>query len=91
MQIDRAAVIAAIEGLRPTGLTLTKGVGLYATITIEKVLAAINTLPANDARIDAGDAMKVVCLGYLYAHECSDEVLRAIQALDTATIVGYVA
>jgi hypothetical protein len=101
MQVDLDAVIAAIEGLRPTGLTLTKGVGLYATVTIEKVLAEIRAIPTSNARIEAGDAMKVACVEFLKGCEAKAtemgyegvagfyrDTVTEIEALDTAAIVG---
>jgi hypothetical protein len=83
MQIDRDAVIAAIEGEFRRPMTAAR-----QNPRLCDVVSAIHALPASNARIEAGEAMKVACLGYLYAHECSDEILRAIQSLNTADIVG---
>jgi hypothetical protein len=100
MQVDLDAVIAAIEGER-----LGEAVGEYDGSAdyeraLDDAIAAINALPASNARIEAGDAMKVAILNIADIWNAPTERanpavtaamamwINAIEALDTAAIVG---
>jgi hypothetical protein len=51
-------------------------------------LAAMDFAQGRSARIEAGDAMKVAVVDYLTDQEYPIQLLRSIEALDTAAIVG---
>jgi hypothetical protein len=96
--VELSAVIAAIEGLPPEWAR--KGPFAETTmVTIRDAIAAIRALPASNARVEAGDAMKAACLADIKTwfpgdsskdpkHAAGLSLIRSIEALDTAAIVG---
>jgi hypothetical protein len=98
MQIDRDAVIAAIENERLFEI-ICEGDTAYE-LALDDAIEAINALPASNARIEAGDAMKVAILNIADIWNAPTERanpavtaamamwINAIEALDTAAIVG---
>jgi hypothetical protein len=98
MQVDLDAVIAAIERLKCAHGNPDAETECYDA-ALHNAQIAIRALPASNARVEAGDAMKAACLADIKTwfpgdslkdpkHAAGLSLIRSIESLDTAAIVG---